>query len=82
MDTEVQDREGVRVPTIEVRWVVDKPRTLIMIIMDIGMDGSDDHMHVGTGSTIVEALERLASNMRRNAEYIDDNRMRKILGVA
>ena len=75
----LQDRESMRVPLIGFHWceAVAEPK-VVQVLMEVGDDASE--IRLGTGVTILEALERLVEDIRLHATIADDQRMRKILG--
>ncbi len=66
------------VPTVEASWVPDLPRKLVSVVLHVGDD--EANARCGCGSTLAQAFERLADDIRRQAEIVDDNWMRAILG--
>ncbi len=78
----LQDREGMKVPEIKFHWceAVASPK-LIQVLLTVGDDDNDRNLRFGTGSTIIEALERFVEHMKFRAVLDDDQRMRKILGA-
>lgn len=65
----------MKVPTVEVEWVPDSPRTLVVITLRVGKEEKT----CGCGGTLAVAFDDLARSIRLRAEYIDDNRMRELL---
>jgi hypothetical protein len=67
-----------RVPVVDVRWVTGGPRPLVQVIMSVG--DKEEDMRNGVGSTLAQAFEELAKDIRWHAHQKDDDRMRAILG--
>ncbi len=67
-------------PTFKTHYLFDvHSKPLVQIVMRVGGDAVD--MRIGTGYTIVEALEELVKSIHREATIQDDQRMRKLLGI-
>ncbi len=66
------------VPSVEVRWIPDAPRTLVLVVLRFGDD--ENNLRCGKGSTLAEAFADLAFGLRFSGEMEEDNRIRKILG--
>lgn len=70
----------MRTPTVEVRWISDRPRVLVQVVLRVDEDPEDDaKMYVGTGGTLAEAFDALAKDLRRTAEYYVDDILREKL---
>ena len=67
----------MKVPTVEVKWVQDRPRILVQVILRVG--DLEENVRCGTGSTLAAAFKDLALSIEIAAEMAEDNRMREVL---
>ena len=66
------------VPIIESRWVPNSPRDLFQVILRIGP--AEANVRCGTGTTILEAVEDLAADIKAKSIVAEDDRFQEILG--